>query len=121
MKKVDKITKTQGYGQRKYTYFVLTRIWNPIDFQGHRSKVRSPEDSEMPLDSKMPEYCQVRNFETYLEKRHRQCNRLWQLPMNVGSKAQIMAADTNLPRQLPQPQGIYILSRECHIIYHLTI
>jgi len=75
----------------------------------------------MPEDSEMPEYCPVRNFETYLEKLHPQCNRLWQFPMNVGSKAQIMAADTNLPRQLPQPHGIYILSRECHIIYHMAI
>ena len=63
----------------------------------------------------MPEYCPVRNFDTYLEKLHPQCNRLCQFPMNVGSKVQIIAADTNLP------QGIYILSRECHIIYHGAI
>ena len=28
----------------------------------------------------MPEYCPVRNFETYLQKLHPQCNRLWQFP-----------------------------------------
>jgi len=69
----------------------------------------------------MPEYCPVRNIETYLEKLHPQCNRHWQFPMNVGSKVQIMAADTNLPRQLHQPQERYILSRECHIIYNMAI
>ena len=24
------------------TYIVLTRVWNPMDFQGHRSKVKVP-------------------------------------------------------------------------------
>ena len=34
----------------------------------------------MPEDREMPEYCPVRNFETYLQKLHPQCNRLWQFP-----------------------------------------
>ena len=97
MKKVDKITKA------------------------HREMDRENVSGQMTEDSEMPEYCPVRNFEIYLEKRHPQCNRLWQFPMNAGSKAQIKAVDTNLPRQLPQPEGRYILSRKCHIIYHMAI
>jgi hypothetical protein len=31
----------------------------------------------------MPEYCPVRNFETYLQKLHPQCNRLWQFPTDI--------------------------------------
>ena len=34
----------------------------------------------MPKDREMLEYCSVRNFETYLQKLHPQCNRLWQFP-----------------------------------------
>ena len=48
-------------------------------------------------DSKMPEYCPVRNFETCLEKLRPQCNRLWQFTINVASRAQIMVTATNLP------------------------
>jgi hypothetical protein len=36
----------------------------------------------MPEDREMPEYCPVRNCETYLQKLHPQCNRLWQFPKN---------------------------------------
>jgi hypothetical protein len=97
MKNVDKLTKT------------------------HREMDRENVSGHMMDDSEMPEYYPVRNFETYLKKLHPQCNRLWQFPMNVGSIVQIMVADTNLPRQLPQPQGIYILSRDCHIMYHMAI
>jgi hypothetical protein len=34
----------------------------------------------MPEDREMPEYCPVRNFETYLQRINPQCNRLWQFP-----------------------------------------
>ena len=34
----------------------------------------------MPEDREMPEYCPVRNGETYLQKLHPQCNRLWKFP-----------------------------------------
>jgi hypothetical protein len=84
MKKVDQLTKTR-------------REIDTDNVSGHMSE-----------NSEMSEYSPVRHFETYLEKRHPQCNRLCQFPMNIGSKAHIMADDTNLPRQLPQPQGIYI-------------
>ena len=97
MKKVDELTKNRREMGRE-------------NISGH-----------MPEDREMLEYCPVRNCETYLQKLHPQCNRLWQFPMNVGSKVQILAADTNLPRQLPQPQGIYILSQDCHIMYHMVI
>ena len=97
MRKVDKLTKT-------------CREIDRLNVSG-----RMPENSEMP------EYSPVRNFETYLERLHPQCNRLWQFPTNDGSKAHIMAADTNLPRQWPKPQGIYIISLECHSIYPMAI
>jgi hypothetical protein len=55
MKKVDELTKNR-------------REMNRENISGH-----------MPEDREMPEYCPVRNFETYLQKLHPQCNRLWQL------------------------------------------
>jgi hypothetical protein len=38
--------------------------------------VRENISGHMPEDREMPEYCPVRNFETYLQKLHPQCNRL---------------------------------------------
>ena len=55
MKKVDELTKNR-------------REMDKENISGH-----------MPEDREMPEYCPVvRNFETYLQKLHPQCNRLWQ-------------------------------------------
>jgi hypothetical protein len=48
---------------------------------------------DMPENSEISEYSPLRNFEIYLERLHPQCNRLWQFPVNVGSKA-----DTNMHR-----------------------
>ena len=56
MKKVDELTKNRRELDRE-------------NISGH-----------MPEDREMPEYCPVRNFETYLQKLHPQCNRLWQFP-----------------------------------------
>ena len=56
MKKVDELTKNRREMDRE-------------NISGH-----------MPEDREMPEYCPVRNFETYLQKLHPQCNRLWQFP-----------------------------------------
>jgi hypothetical protein len=56
MKKVDELTKNRREMDRE-------------NISGH-----------MPEDRKMLEYCPVRNFETYLQKLHPQCNRLWQFP-----------------------------------------
>ena len=56
MKKVDELTKNR-------------REMDSENISGH-----------MPEDREMPEYCPVRNFETYLQKLHPQCNRLWQFP-----------------------------------------
>ena len=56
MKKVDELTKNRWEMDRE-------------NISGH-----------MPEDREMPEYCPVRNFETYLQKLHPQCNRLWQFP-----------------------------------------
>jgi hypothetical protein len=36
---------------------------------------RENVSGQITEDSEMPEYCPVRNFEIYLEKRHPQCNR----------------------------------------------
>jgi hypothetical protein len=58
MKKVDELTKNRRE---------MDRVGENIS--GH-----------MPEDREMPEYCPVRNFETYLQKLHPQCNRLWQFP-----------------------------------------
>jgi hypothetical protein len=56
MKKVDELTNNRREMDRE-------------NISGH-----------MPEDREMPEYCPVRNFETYLQKLHPQCNRLWQFP-----------------------------------------
>ena len=56
MKKVDELTKNRREMERE-------------NISGH-----------MPEDREMPEYCPVRNFETYLQKLHPPCNRLWQFP-----------------------------------------
>ena len=69
MKKVDKLTKTCREIDRQ-------------NVSGH-----------MPENSEISEYSPLRNFEIYLERLHPQCNRLWQFPVNVGSKA-----DTNMHR-----------------------
>ena len=56
MKKVDELTKNRREMDRE-------------NISGH-----------MPEDREMPEYCPIRNFETYLQKLHPQCNRHWQFP-----------------------------------------
>jgi hypothetical protein len=56
MEKVDELTKNRREMDRE-------------NISGH-----------MPEDREMPEYCPVRNFGTYLQKLHPQCNRLWQFP-----------------------------------------
>jgi hypothetical protein len=71
MKKVDKLTKI------------------------HQEMDRENVSGHMLEDSEMPEYCPVRNFQTYLQKLHPQCNRLWQFPMNVGYEPQIMATSAS--------------------------
>ena len=58
MKKVDELTKNRR----------------------EMDRVRENISGHMPEDREMPEYCPVRNFETYLQKLHPQCNRLWQFP-----------------------------------------
>ena len=56
MKKVDELTKNRREMDRE-------------NISGH-----------MPEDREMPEYCSIRNFGTYLQKLHPQCNRHWQFP-----------------------------------------
>jgi hypothetical protein len=57
MKKVDELTKNRWEMDRE-------------NISGH-----------MPEDPETPEYCLVRNFETYLQTLHPQCNSwLWQFP-----------------------------------------
>ena len=58
MKKVDELTKNRR----------------------EMNRVRENISGHMPEDREMPEYCPVSNFETYLQKLHPQCNRLWQFP-----------------------------------------
>ena len=48
--------------------------------KNRREMDRENISGHMPEDREMPEYCPVRNFETYLQKLHPQCNRLWQFP-----------------------------------------
>ena len=54
MKKMDELTKTR------------------------REMDRENISWHMKEDCAMPEYCPVRNFETYFGKLQPQCNRLWQ-------------------------------------------
>jgi hypothetical protein len=52
----------------------------PIGLFWNREMDRENISGHMLEDREMPEYCPVRNFETYLQKPHPQCNRLWQFP-----------------------------------------
>jgi hypothetical protein len=78
--------RSPSFGPQKTitTWLIKTEIftlhWINIIIRSNKCIFTKLNAGHMPEDREMPEYCPVRNFETYLQKLHPQCNRLWQFP-----------------------------------------
>ncbi|CAG2198541.1 KCTD1_15 [Mytilus edulis] len=75
MTKETFVVKTYANTGRKY---ILKKVDEMTKNQ--RESDHEKVSGHMPEDPEMPEYCPVKNFETYLSKLHPDSDRLWQYP-----------------------------------------